>query len=113
MTATMNMQAEAETQKLSETAVDAYSGDEDGESDDEDGVPAAKCVYMVSDATGWTAEHAVHAALGQFEHCLVDQRCSVDTHLFSQVLSSHCLLPPRKISITSPSSRINSTLEEA
>jgi regulator of PEP synthase PpsR (kinase-PPPase family) len=81
----MNMQAEAETQKLSETAVDAYSGDEDGESDDEDGVPAAKCVYMVSDATGWTAEHAVHAALGQFEHCLVDQRCSVDTHLFSQI----------------------------
>jgi len=113
MTAKMNMQAEAETQKLSETAVDAYSGDEDGESDDEDGVPAAKCVYMVSDATGWTAEHAVHAALGQFEHCLVDQRCSVDTHLFSQVLSSHCLLPPRAISITSPSSRINSTLEEA
>ncbi|CAK9210694.1 unnamed protein product [Sphagnum troendelagicum] len=85
MTAKMNMQAEAETQKLSETAVDAYSGDEDGESDDEDGVPAAKCVYMVSDATGWTAEHAVHAALGQFEHCLVDQRCSVDTHLFSQI----------------------------
>ncbi len=98
MTATMNMQAEVETQKMSEMAVDAYSGDEDGESEDEDGVPAAKCVYMVSDATGWTAEHAVHAALGQFEHCLVDQRCSVDTHLFPQVLSSHCLLLAKSLS---------------
>lgn len=44
-----------------------------------------KSVYMVSDGTGWTAEHAVHAALGQFEHCLVDQGCPVNTHLFSEI----------------------------
>lgn len=42
-------------------------------------------IYMVSDGTGWTAEHSVHAALGQFEHCLIDQGCPVNTHLFSQV----------------------------
>lgn len=42
-------------------------------------------VYMVSDGTGWTAEHSVHAALGQFEHCLVDHGCPVSTHLFSEV----------------------------
>jgi regulator of PEP synthase PpsR (kinase-PPPase family) len=45
-----------------------------------------KGVYMISDGTGWTADHAVQAALGQFEHCLVDRRCTVDTYLFSQVL---------------------------
>lgn len=42
-------------------------------------------IYMVSDGTGWTAEHSVHAALGQFEHCLVDQGCPVNTHLFSEI----------------------------
>lgn len=42
-------------------------------------------VYMVSDGTGWTAEHSVHAALGQFEHCLVDHGCPVSTHLFSEI----------------------------
>lgn len=47
-----------------------------------------KCVFMISDGTGWTADHSVHAALGQFEHCMVDRRCSVNTHLFSDV-SSH------------------------
>ena len=46
---------------------------------------AGKAIYMVSDGTGWTAEHSVSAALGQFEHCLVDRRCSVSTHLFSGV----------------------------
>lgn len=45
----------------------------------------AKSIYMVSDGTGWTAEHAVNAALGQFEHCLVDRNCAVNTHLFSGV----------------------------
>ncbi|KVH97397.1 hypothetical protein Ccrd_000508 [Cynara cardunculus var. scolymus] len=35
----------------------------------------AKHIYMVSDGTGWTAEHSVNAALGQFEHCLVDHGC--------------------------------------
>ncbi|KAH7300629.1 hypothetical protein KP509_24G072000 [Ceratopteris richardii] len=42
-------------------------------------------IYLVSDGTGWTVEHSVHAALGQFEHCLADQGCSVNTHLFSEV----------------------------
>ena len=46
---------------------------------------AGKAIYMVSDGTGWTAEHSVSAALGQFEHCLVDRQCSVSTHLFSGV----------------------------
>lgn len=44
-----------------------------------------KSIYMVSDGTGWTAEHSVNAALGQFEHCLVDRGCPVNTHLFSGV----------------------------
>ncbi|KAL3615004.1 hypothetical protein CASFOL_040665 [Castilleja foliolosa] len=44
-----------------------------------------KAIYMVSDGTGWTVEHSVTAALGQFEHCLVDRACSVNTHLFSGV----------------------------
>ncbi|CAM6117932.1 unnamed protein product [Calypogeia fissa] len=44
-----------------------------------------KSVFMISDGTGWTADHSVHAALGQFEHCMVDLRCSVNTHLFSDV----------------------------
>lgn len=46
---------------------------------------AAKSIYMVSDGTGWTAEHSVNAALGQFEHCLVDRGCPVHTHMFSGV----------------------------
>jgi hypothetical protein len=46
---------------------------------------AAKSIYMVSDGTGWTAEHSVNAALGQFEHCLVDRGCAVNTHLFNGV----------------------------
>ncbi|KAF5943621.1 hypothetical protein HYC85_017698 [Camellia sinensis] len=40
---------------------------------------------MVSDGTGWTAEHSVQAALGQFDHCLVDRACPVNTHLFSGI----------------------------
>jgi len=62
---------------------------EDGGDDDlcvaEREAVAGKAIYMVSDGTGWTAEHSVSAALGQFEHCLVDRRCSVSTHLFSGV----------------------------
>lgn len=46
---------------------------------------AAKSIYMVSDATGWTVENSVNAALGQFEHCLVDRNCAVNTHLFSGI----------------------------
>ncbi|KAK4755053.1 hypothetical protein SAY87_008810 [Trapa incisa] len=45
----------------------------------------AKQIYMVSDGTGWTAEHSVNAALGQFDHCLVDRVCPVNTHLFSGI----------------------------
>ena len=48
----------------------------------------AKSIYMVSDGTGWTAEHTITAALGQFDYCLVDRGCPVSTHLFSGV----CLL---------------------
>lgn len=55
------------------------------ESDEEEDEVQGKGVYMISDGTGWTADHAVQAALGQFEHCLVDQRCSVNTYLFSQI----------------------------
>lgn len=46
---------------------------------------SSKHIYMVSDGTGWTAEHAVNAALGQFDYCLVDRACPVNTHLFSGV----------------------------
>lgn len=44
-----------------------------------------KAIYMVSDGTGWTAEHLVQAALGQFDYCLVDRVCAVNTHLFSGI----------------------------
>ncbi|XP_021887368.1 pyruvate, phosphate dikinase regulatory protein 2-like [Carica papaya] len=54
-------------------------------SDDEVDLTAGKSIYMVSDGTGWTAEHAVNCAMGQFEHCLVDRGCSINTHLFSGV----------------------------
>ncbi|KAL9159654.1 hypothetical protein ABFS82_08G148500 [Erythranthe guttata] len=46
---------------------------------------AGKSIYMVSDGTGWTVEHAVNAALGQFDYCLVDRVCAVNTHLFSGI----------------------------
>jgi hypothetical protein len=44
-----------------------------------------KSIYMVSDGTGWTAEHSVTAALGQFDYCLVDRGCPVNTQLFSGI----------------------------
>lgn len=71
----------------SEAEKEAPAGDSDidMDSDDDEDEMRAKAVYLISDGTGWTADHALQAALGQFEHCLVDQRCSVDTHLFSQV----------------------------
>lgn len=61
-----------------------------GEEQEEEGeaVMSAKSIYMVSDGTGWTAEHSVNAALGQFDHCLVDRGCPVNTHLFSGVTMS-------------------------
>ncbi|XP_031130776.1 probable pyruvate, phosphate dikinase regulatory protein, chloroplastic isoform X2 [Ipomoea triloba] len=52
---------------------------------DETDVNWGKAIYMVSDGTGWTLEHAVNAALGQFEYCLVDRVCPVNTHLFSGI----------------------------
>ena len=60
------------------------------EIDGDDGVElrVGKSIYMISDGTGWTAEHSVNAALGQFEHCLVDRGCPVNTHLFSGVNTS-------------------------
>lgn len=54
-------------------------------SDDDKEVNGGKPIFMVSDGTGWTAEHAVNAALGQFDYCLVDRVCPVNTHLFSGV----------------------------
>ncbi|KAL0727389.1 hypothetical protein Bca4012_023482 [Brassica carinata] len=53
--------------------------------DNETDFTAAKSIYIVSDGTGWTAEHAVNAALGQFDYCLVDRGCPVNTHLFSGI----------------------------
>ena len=56
--------------------------------DDDVELRVGKSIYMISDGTGWTAEHSVNAALGQFEHCLVDRGCPVNTHLFSGVNTS-------------------------
>ncbi|GAV73660.1 Kinase-PPPase domain-containing protein [Cephalotus follicularis] len=55
------------------------------DSDDDVELRLGKSIYLVSDGTGWTAEHSVNAALGQFEHCLVDRGCPVNTHLFSGI----------------------------
>ncbi|CAN6219052.1 unnamed protein product [Urochloa humidicola] len=67
----------------------AVAVEEDDVDDDvcvvEKDAAAGKAIYMVSDGTGWTAEHAVEAALGQFENCLVDSGCAVNTHLFSGI----------------------------
>ncbi|KAK3433367.1 hypothetical protein EUGRSUZ_D00815 [Eucalyptus grandis] len=60
-------------------------GDDDAEMTATATATAGKQIYMVSDGTGWTAEHSVNAALGQFEFCLVDRGCSVNTHLFSGI----------------------------
>ncbi|XP_022777398.1 pyruvate, phosphate dikinase regulatory protein 1, chloroplastic isoform X2 [Durio zibethinus] len=53
---------------------------------------SVKPIYMVSDGTGWTVEHSVNAALGQFEHCLVDRVCPVNTHLFSGAAKEGAML---------------------
>lgn len=60
-------------------------GSRSNSSDDEKEVNRGKSIFMVSDGTGWTAEHAVNAALGQFDYCLVDRVCPVNTHLFSAI----------------------------
>ncbi|KAJ6801907.1 putative pyruvate, phosphate dikinase regulatory protein, chloroplastic [Iris pallida] len=73
---------------------EGYSTDEDdGTTNGEATGPLeGKAIYMVSDGTGWTAEHSVNAALGQFEHCLIDRACSVNTHLFSGVEDTERLM---------------------
>ncbi|XP_039139572.1 probable pyruvate, phosphate dikinase regulatory protein, chloroplastic [Dioscorea cayenensis subsp. rotundata] len=63
----------------------AISSDDEEVGVDDGDMSAGKAIYMVSDGTGWTAEHSVNAALGQFEYCLVDRGCAVNTHLFSGV----------------------------
>jgi regulator of PEP synthase PpsR (kinase-PPPase family) len=68
-----------------DVAAGAAEDDDDDLCDAERDAVAGKAIYMVSDGTGWTAEHSVNAALGQFEHCLVDRECSVNTHLFSGI----------------------------
>ncbi|XP_027364447.1 pyruvate, phosphate dikinase regulatory protein 1, chloroplastic-like [Abrus precatorius] len=55
-------------------------------------VRTVKSIYIVSDGTGWTAEHCVSAALGQFDYCLVDRGCPVNTHLFSGIDDAENLL---------------------
>ncbi|KAL4201476.1 hypothetical protein AMTRI_Chr02g216320 [Amborella trichopoda] len=66
-----------------------YDNEEEREAEEGSG---GKAIYMVSDGTGWTAEHSVTAALGQFEHCLVDRGCPVNTHLFSGIDDLHPLM---------------------
>lgn len=71
---------------------DAIAAEVDGElvNGDANIIKVGKSIYMVSDGTGWTAENCVNAALGQFDYCLVDHGCPVNTHLFSGV---RCLFP--------------------
>ncbi|CAN4117425.1 unnamed protein product [Withania somnifera] len=76
------VRSEPETEFL----VSPKSGSRSNSSDDEKEVNnTGKAIFMVSDGTGWTAEHAVNAALGQFDYCLVDRVCPVNTHLFSGI----------------------------
>uniref|UniRef100_A0A1J3CY01 Pyruvate, phosphate dikinase regulatory protein 2 n=1 Tax=Noccaea caerulescens TaxID=107243 RepID=A0A1J3CY01_NOCCA len=56
----------------------------DGGCDDVE-ITAGKSIYLVSDGTGWTAEHSVNAALGQFEDFMLNRGSFVNTHLFSWV----------------------------
>ncbi|GJS93746.1 hypothetical protein Tco_0800714 [Tanacetum coccineum] len=49
---------------------------------------ASRLIGWTADGTGWTAEHSVNAALGQFECGIVDRGCSVNTHLNSGKSSS-------------------------
>nr|XP_016448246.1 PREDICTED: probable pyruvate, phosphate dikinase regulatory protein, chloroplastic [Nicotiana tabacum] len=60
-------------------------GSGSGSESESEGNGGGKSIFMVSDGTGWTAEHAVNAALGQFDYCLVDRVCPVNTHLFSGI----------------------------
>ncbi|PON39430.1 Bifunctional kinase-pyrophosphorylase [Parasponia andersonii] len=71
--------------QLRQSAEFEPSSEAGADGDDDVAATASKSIYMVSDGTGWTAEHSVNAALGQFEHCLVDRGCPVHTHLFSGI----------------------------
>ncbi|KAF3669088.1 putative pyruvate, phosphate dikinase regulatory protein, chloroplastic [Capsicum annuum] len=53
--------------------------------DEKEGNGGGIPIFILSDGTGWTAEHAVNAALGQFDYCLIDGVCPVNTHLFSGI----------------------------
>lgn len=79
----LEMNPQVRNRKESETReVSSLTG---SDRDDDVEFDFGKAIYMVSDGTGWTAEHSVNAALGQFEHCLVDRGCPVNTHLFSGI----------------------------
>nr|AIR93789.1 pyruvate orthophosphate dikinase regulatory protein [Kalanchoe fedtschenkoi] len=71
--------------KLSEGLMSSAPSGNGSESDVVEEARTGKSIYVVSDGTGWTAEHAVNAALGQFDYCLVDRGCPVNTHLFSGI----------------------------
>ncbi|KAL8208844.1 hypothetical protein R6Q57_004152 [Mikania cordata] len=67
------------------------SEDDTGGKTDE-AVVKGKEIYLVSDGSGRTAEHSVTAALGQFEHFLIDGGCPVYTRLFSGINDSDRLM---------------------
>lgn len=53
---------------------------------EEDEAPSGpKAIYMVSDGTGSTLEHALGSALGQFEKFLARRDCGCNTRLFSGI----------------------------
>ncbi|KAL3522052.1 hypothetical protein ACH5RR_014886 [Cinchona calisaya] len=66
-------------------SVSLMGSEDNGMEETEVTAAGGKSIYMVSDGTGWTAEHSVNAALGQFDYCLVDRVCPVNTHLFSGI----------------------------
>ncbi|XP_002518539.2 probable pyruvate, phosphate dikinase regulatory protein, chloroplastic [Ricinus communis] len=81
-------------QQRREMQLKEFSAIAAGNGDDDEAVEinTGKSIYMVSDGTGWTVEHSVNAALGQFEHCLVDRGCPVNTHLFSGIDDAETLM---------------------
>ncbi|KAE8686236.1 putative pyruvate [Hibiscus syriacus] len=81
----MALEVNPSAQRTSETlSFEPTSTTYDGDREVEE-TASGKPIYIVSDGTGWTAENSVNAALGHFEHCLVDRGCPVNTHLFSGI----------------------------
>ncbi|KAF7840671.1 pyruvate, phosphate dikinase regulatory protein 1, chloroplastic [Senna tora] len=81
----------------SDPSLPSLSLSPDPDSDENDRVEGVevrvvKSIYIVSDGTGWTAEHCVTAALGQFDYCLVDHGCPVNSHMFSGIDDAEKLL---------------------